>query len=56
MLFGSYARGKHVVDPMGRYFSDYDLLVIVDHEDLTDASKYWYEAEDRMVSPGSGPT
>ena len=49
ILFGSYARGKHVVDPVGRYFSDYDLLVIVDHEDLTDASKYWYEAEDRMV-------
>ena len=49
ILFGSYARGKHVVDPVGRYFSDYDLLVVVDHEDLTDASKYWDKAEDRMV-------
>lgn len=49
ILFGSYARGKQVVDPVGRYFSDYDILVVVDHEDLTDASKYWSEAEDRMV-------
>lgn len=49
ILFGSYARGKQVVDPVGRYFSDYDILVVVDHEDLTDASKYWTEAEDRMV-------
>ncbi len=49
ILFGSYARGKQVVDPVGRYFSDYDLLVVVDHEDLTDAFKYWTKAEDRMV-------
>ncbi len=49
VLFGSYARGKQVVDPVGRYFSDYDLLVVVDHEDLTDASRYWSKAEDRMV-------
>lgn len=49
ILFGSYARGKQVIDPVGRYFSDYDILVIVDHEDLTDASEYWTQAEDRMV-------
>lgn len=49
ILFGSYARGRQVVDPVGRYFSDYDILVVVDHEDLTDASKYWAAAEDRMV-------
>lgn len=49
ILFGSYAKGKQVVDPVGRYFSDYDLLVVVDHEDLTDARRYWTEAEDRMV-------
>jgi len=49
VLFGSYARGRQVVDPVGRYFSDYDLLVIVDHDDLTDASEYWASAEDRMV-------
>ncbi|SHL51387.1 Plasmid stabilization system protein ParE [Sphingobium sp. YR657] len=49
ILFGSYAKGKQVVDPVGRYFSDYDLLVIVDHDALTDASKYWDRAEDQLV-------
>lgn len=49
ILFGSYARGRQVIDPVGRYFSDYDILVIVDHEDLTDAAEYWVQAEDRMV-------
>lgn len=49
ILFGSYARGRQVIDPVGRYFSDYDILVIVDHDDLTDAADYWAHAEDRMV-------
>lgn len=49
ILFGSYAKGKQVVDPVGRYFSDYDLLVVVNNEELTDASKYWGKAEDRIV-------
>jgi len=49
ILFGSYARGRQVIDPVGRYFSDYDILVIVDHDDLTDAAEYWTQAEDRMV-------
>jgi predicted nucleotidyltransferase len=49
ILFGSYARGRQVIDPVGRYFSDYDILVIVDHDDLTDAADYWTQAEDRMV-------
>ena len=49
ILFGSYARGRQVIDPVGRYFSDYDILVIVDHDDLTDTADYWTQAEDRMV-------
>ncbi|MBB5684975.1 HEPN domain-containing protein [Sphingobium boeckii] len=49
VLFGSYARGTQVVDPVGRYFSDYDLLVVVDHEDLTDTFEYWAMAEERML-------
>ena len=49
ILFGSYARGRQVIDPVGRYFSDYDILVIVSHEDLTDAAEYWVQAEDPMV-------
>lgn len=30
VLFGSYARGDWVEDPLGGYFSDYDLLAIVE--------------------------
>jgi len=29
ILFGSYARGDWVDDSVGRYLSDYDLLVVV---------------------------
>ena len=29
ILYGSYARGDWVEDPVGRYFSDFDLLVVV---------------------------
>lgn len=49
ILFGSYARGDWVDDPVGRYFSDFDLLVVVDHEDLTD-SEFWHKAEKRLLS------
>lgn len=40
ILYGSYARGDWVHDPVGRYFSDFDILIVVDHEDLTD-SELW---------------
>ncbi len=40
ILYGSYARGDWVHDPVGRYFSDFDVLIVVDHEDLTD-SEFW---------------
>jgi predicted nucleotidyltransferase len=36
ILFGFYAREDWVEDPIGRYFSDYDFLIIVDQEDLAD--------------------
>ncbi len=49
ILFGSYARGDWVHDPIGRYFSDFDLLVVVDHEDLTDW-EFWQAAEDRLLA------
>ncbi|WP_404417785.1 nucleotidyltransferase domain-containing protein [Brevundimonas vesicularis] len=51
ILYGSYARGDWVHDPVGRYFSDYDLLIIVDHEDLTDY-EFWREAENRTMPVG----
>ncbi|WP_380926124.1 HEPN domain-containing protein [Sphingomonas leidyi] len=49
ILFGSYARGDWVEDPVGRYFSDYDLLVVVDHEDLTDVPEFWLKTEDHLL-------
>lgn len=49
VLFGSYARGDWVDEPENGYQSDYDLLVIVSHADLTDIAEYWYVAEDRIL-------
>ncbi|MBU1756725.1 MAG: nucleotidyltransferase [Brevundimonas sp.] len=51
ILYGSYARGDWVHDPVGRYFSDFDLLIVVDHEDLTDG-EFWHEAENRTMPIG----
>jgi predicted nucleotidyltransferase/HEPN domain-containing protein len=56
ILFGSYARGDWVEDPVGRYFSDYDLLVVVDHEDLTDVPEFWFGLEDRLIEELSAGT
>lgn len=50
ILFGSYARGDWVEDPVGRYFSDYDILVVVDHDDLTDVPEFWAKTEDRLLA------
>lgn len=49
ILFGSYARGDWVEDPVGRYFSDYDLLVVVNHDDLTDVAEFWEKTESRLL-------
>jgi len=49
ILFGSYARGDWVEDPVGRYFSDYDLLVVVNHDDLTDVAEFWEKTEGRLL-------
>ena len=48
ILFGSYARNDWVDEPENGYQSDFDLLVIVSHEDLTDVAGYWYIAEDKI--------
>ena len=50
VLFGSYARGDWVEDPVGRYFSDYDLLVMVDNDKLTDVLEFWETAEKRLLA------
>ncbi len=49
ILFGSYARGGWVEDPEGGYVSDYDILVVVNHEELTEIQEYWVKAEDHLV-------
>lgn len=49
VLFGSYARGDWVDEPENGYQSDYDLLIIVSHADLTEIADYWYVAEDKIL-------
>lgn len=49
VLFGSYARGDWVDEPENGYQSDYDLLIIVSHTDLTEIAEYWYIAEDGIL-------
>jgi len=50
ILYGSYARGGWVDEPHTAkgYQSDFDLLVIVNHEKLTDRIEFWSSAEDRL--------
>lgn len=50
ILYGSYARGGWVDEPHTAkgYQSDFDLLIIVNHEKLTDRIEYWSTAEDRL--------
>jgi predicted nucleotidyltransferase/HEPN domain-containing protein len=49
ILFGSYARDDWVDEPENGYQSDYDLLIVVSHADLTDIADYWYIAEDKIL-------
>lgn len=49
ILYGSYARGDWVDDPVGGYKSDYDILVIVNEAKLTDPVEYWGKADDRLM-------
>jgi predicted nucleotidyltransferase/HEPN domain-containing protein len=49
ILFGSYARGDWVEDPVGRYFSDFDLLVVVNSDELTDVAEFWTKTEEALL-------
>jgi predicted nucleotidyltransferase/HEPN domain-containing protein len=53
ILFGSYARGDWVSDPVGRYYSDYDLLVVVSDDELTDVPEFWEKTEARLIEEWS---
>ena len=48
VLYGSFARGDWVSDPIGGYVSDYDILIVVNDERLTDF-EFWSAAEDRLM-------
>jgi len=50
ILYGSYARGGWVDEPhtTKAYQSDFDLLIIVNDDRLTDRVQYWVKAEERL--------
>jgi predicted nucleotidyltransferase/HEPN domain-containing protein len=50
ILYGSYARGGWVDEPHTAkgYQSDFDLLIVVNNEKLTDRIEFWSTAEDRL--------
>jgi predicted nucleotidyltransferase/HEPN domain-containing protein len=50
ILYGSYARGGWVDEPHTAkgYQSDFDLLIVVNDERLTDRVDYWAKAEERL--------
>jgi len=49
ILFGSYARNDWVDECDNGYQSDFDLLIVVSHRDLTEIADYWYVAEDKIL-------
>jgi predicted nucleotidyltransferase/HEPN domain-containing protein len=51
ILYGSYARGNWVDEPHTAkgYQSDFDLLIIVNDDRLTDRVEYWAKAEERLI-------
>ncbi|MEO9623872.1 MAG: HEPN domain-containing protein [Qipengyuania citrea] len=51
ILYGSYARGTWVDEPHTAkgYQSDFDLLIIVNNNRLTDRVKYWAKLDDRLM-------
>ncbi len=49
ILFGSYAREDWVDERENGYQSDFDLLIVVSHADLTEIADYWYVAEDKIL-------
>ena len=49
ILFGSYARGDWVDDPNSGYVSDYDLLVVVNDDRLTDTQDFWADADEHLL-------
>ena len=53
ILFGSFAKSTWVDDAASGYKSDYDILVIVNDDWLTDYADYWYNAFDTIMTDTS---
>ena len=51
ILYGSYARGGWVDEPHTAkgYQSDFDLLIVVNDDRLTDRVEYWSKLDDRLI-------
>lgn len=50
VLFGSYSRGDWVEDRVSGYSSDYDLLIIVNHEKLAEhTADFWGRIDQRFI-------
>ena len=49
ILFGSHARGDWVDDPGGGYYSDYDILVIVQDDATVDDHNLWSTVENKVT-------
>lgn len=57
ILFGSYARTDWVDEPENGYLSDFDLLIVVNDEKLTNIADYWWNSEDQILrDPAIGRT
>ncbi|SHO56338.1 HEPN domain-containing protein [Vibrio quintilis] len=48
ILFGSHAKGSWVNDPDNGYISDYDILVVVNHDDLVEDDVVWQRAKEEI--------
>ncbi|MEJ2043120.1 MAG: HEPN domain-containing protein [Reinekea sp.] len=48
VLFGSYARGTYVENPVNGYLSDYDILVAVHGRKLEEDLRFWNQLEEKL--------
>lgn len=55
ILFGSHARGDWVDDPKSGYFSDYDLLVVMNRRELVADDRVWRIASERIMQKVKTP-
>lgn len=49
VLHGSYASGAWVDDPSGRYFADYEFLILVSSDRLADVGEFWLECQKKLL-------